>query len=405
MWRAVRHIEPPAWMRWKETGAVLAALQAGGARVRFVGGCVRDAVLGLDAKDIDLATPEPPETVMQRLRAAGLRAIPTGIEHGTVTAVVDHRHFEVTTLRADVETFGRRATVAFTDDWEGDAARRDFTINALYADPGGGVYDPTGGLADLDAGRVRFVGRAAERIAEDRLRVLRFFRFHARFGRIEPDGEALAACRDGAAGLEILSAERVAAELLRLLAVADPAPTVALMASLGVLARILPEASGADRLAALVRFESAHDRADALRRLSALLPGGEPAADSAADRLRLSNSERERLRAMALAPIPASDSRAMRRQLYRLGATLFRDRVLLAWAGGEIADGAGALTAAAAWVAPVFPLRGSDALALGQPAGPRVGEALRAVEKWWEENDYRDDRDACLQRLRALLVS
>lgn len=396
-------IDPPAWMTAPETKAVLAALAAGGAAPRFVGGCVRDAVLGRTGRDIDIATPESPDTVMARLAAAKIHAIPTGVEHGTVTAVIGKRHFEITTLRTDVETYGRRAKVAFIDDWAGDAARRDFTINALYADADGTLYDPAGGLADLAAGRVRFVGRAAERIREDALRILRFFRFFARFGRGEPDREALAACRDAAASLAILSGERVAGELVRLLGTDDPVPAVKLMAEIGVLQRLLPEGDGVARLERLVEIERGLRLADAWRRLAALLPARADAIERVADALRLSNAERARLLASAAPPEPLPvplDARAARCTIYRIGADIFRDLVLLDWAGGRIADGRTWLELGATWPKPDFPLGGADAKALGMTEGRALGDALRTVESWWVAGDFQADRAACLARLR-----
>jgi poly(A) polymerase len=395
---------PPPWMTAPETRAVLAALGAGGATVRFVGGCVRDAVLHRPGRDVDIATPEPPDLVLRRLAEAGIHAIPTGIEHGTVTAVIGTRHFEITSLRTDVETYGRRAKVAYTDDWAADAARRDFTINALFADPDGTLYDPVGGLADLAAGRVRFVGRADERIREDALRILRFFRFHARYNRGAPDGEAVAACRAGAKSLRILSGERVAGELLRLLETPDPTPSIALMDELGVLAEALPAApQGVARLRRLVALEGQHAAPDSLRRLAALLPADADAMHAVADRLRLSNRERERLVGLAdgrRQVQPGLSAKEMRRLVYRMGSERFRDVVLIAWAEGRVDDGAPLLALAASSPPPAFPLRGADALALGVPHGKQVGDLLRAVERWWEEGDYRASREACLDELR-----
>ncbi|MFQ5959208.1 MAG: CCA tRNA nucleotidyltransferase, partial [Alphaproteobacteria bacterium] len=244
-------IEPQRWMTVRATRAVVDALRAQGAEVRFVGGCVRDAVAGRKVTDVDIATPDPPETVIRLLEAAGIRVVPTGIKHGTVTAVVARRPFEITTLRRDVETYGRHAKVAFTDDWTADAARRDFTINALFCAPDGTLYDPFGGLDDLRAGRVRFVGDAVQRIREDVLRLLRFFRFYAHYGRPPPDAEALAACRAMALALPSLSGERVCAELLRLLAADDPAAVLELMIEADVLEFVLPEVAGVGALAEL----------------------------------------------------------------------------------------------------------------------------------------------------------
>ncbi len=400
-----------------ETRAVVAALAAQGGPVRFVGGCVRDALAHRDRRrvdpaagrvvnDVDLATPEPPARVMELLAAANIRAIPTGIEHGTVTAVVDGQPFEITTLRRDVETFGRHAVVAFTDDWTEDAARRDFTINALSADPDGTLHDPFGGVADLDAGRVRFVGDAELRIREDVLRILRFFRFHAHYGRGEPDAEGFAACRKLAALLPGLSAERIAAELRRLLTADDPAATIERMRAAGVMAPILPELDDLARLRGVQALSPSHSAArDPLLRLSALLPDDGDVARAVAERLRLSNQERDRLQTLASPPAqlwPAQGASALRRALHRLGADTVRDLGLLARARGDTALGRPAIDAAAAWTPVALPVRGQDALDLGVPRGPQVGRLIAAVEAWWEENDYRPERAACLEKLKTL---
>jgi len=407
-------IAPQAWMTAPEARRVLAALAANGQPARFVGGCVRDAVLGRGVKDVDIATPEPPESVVRLLQAAGIKAVPTGIEHGTVTAVTGAAHFEITTLRHDVETFGRRARVAFTDDWAADAARRDFTFNALFCDPDGTLYDPTGGLADLKAGRVRFVGEAHARIQEDVLRLLRFFRFHAHYGCGAPDADALAACRALAPELGTLSAERVWSELRRTLLAPDPAAALALMRENFVLDHVLPEATRLDRLAALVRNEAACIcGGDAIRRLAAVAATDAARANALAQRLRMSNVERDRLVALvapALRPDPSLDARTRRMALYRLGAAVFADLALLGWAeqatrGAAIDDAAwqSLVEAAASWVPIALPVAGRDAVALGIPRGPEIGRLLAQVEAWWIEGDFRAGRDECLKRLKALI--
>jgi poly(A) polymerase len=382
--------------------AVIAALAAEGAEVRFVGGCVRDALVGRPLGDIDLATPDPPETVVRLLGRAGLKAAPTGIAHGTITAVAGGRGFEVTTLRRDVRTFGRRAEVAFTDDWRADAARRDFTFNAMSANAGGDLHDYFGGRSDLAAGRVRFVGEPAQRIAEDYLRILRFFRFLAHFGREPAEEAALAAVREATPHLRRLSGERIRNELLKLLAAPDPAPTVAAMARAGVLAVVLPEAGAFDRLAAHVRLGDA----DPLRRLASLIDGG---AEAVADRLRLSNAERSRLAALVPprdAP-PETAPAELRGRLYRDGRTAVEDAVWASWAmraaageGGLEAAYRPLLALAETWVRPRFPLKGSDAIRAGVPAGPRVGALMKALEAWWIAADFAPDRAACLAELR-----
>lgn len=393
-------ITPQPWMKAPATRAVLSALEAGGQKARFVGGCVRDALLGRPIGDIDIATPEPPQRVMELLRQRRIKAVPTGIEHGTVTAVAHGKPFEITTLRRDVETFGRHARVAFDADWAEDAQRRDFTMNALFLDATGAVFDTVGGLEDLRAGRVRFVGEPETRIREDVLRLLRFYRFHAHYGRGAADEAARAACRRLAPLLPTLSAERVAAELLKLLKAPDPVPTLRLMEEDGVLAAAFPELGRIDLLARLVAIEP---EPDPLRRLAALLPPDAEAVEAFAARLRLSNDARERLVALGTTTVDLdADERAQRKAIYRLGPELYRDAALLsaAAAGKERPDGLLAL--AAEWPVPVFPLRGRDLLAAGIPPGKEVGRLLETLRSWWEANDFTPDRAACLAELERL---
>ena len=397
-------VDAAPWMREAATRAVVAALTATGRPVRFVGGCVRDALAGRSVSDVDIATPEPPTRVLELLAAAKIKAVPTGLEHGTVTAIIDGRPFEITTLRRDVETDGRRAVVAFTDSWTEDAARRDFTINALSADPDGTLHDPFGGAADLAAGRVRFVGEAEQRIREDVLRILRFFRFHAHYGKGDPDAGGFAACRKLAHLLPGLSGERIAAELRRLLAASDPAATLERMRAADILAPILPEIGDLARLRGLQGLDEPAAR-DPLVRLAAVLPDDAAAARAVAERLRLSNDERAWLELLAAPPAqlwPARGPAALRHALHRLGLDLVRDLGLLAMARGDAELGRPAVEAAAEWTPVALPIRGQDALDLGVPAGPRVGQLIAAVDSWWEENDYRPDRAACLEKLKAL---
>lgn len=401
-------IAPQPWMQEPATRAVLAALSDAGIMTRFVGGCVRDALLKRPIADIDLATPARPEEVMSALDKAVIKAVPTGIVHGTITAVVNSlgppRHFEITTLRRDVETYGRHAKVAFGADWAEDAARRDFTINAIYLDLDGMLHDPVGGLADLVAHRVRFVGEPAKRIAEDVLRVLRYYRFEARFGRGIGDAEARAACRAAVPLLPKLSAERIASELLRLLAVPDPVPSLRIMDEDGVLAPILPEATRLDRLERLVTLEPAPDP---LRRLAALVEVDGPGAEAIAERLRLSNAERDRLAGLARpwSLDPAGDARAQRRAIYEISAERYRDLALLLAAEGAVGDAclAELLDVAENWTPPRFPLAGRDITALGIPPGPRVGQLLAEVQRWWEAGDFAAGRAGCLEKLRELV--
>ncbi len=409
-------IEPQDWMMAPETQAVLAALGAEGAELRFVGGCVRDAVAGRPVKDVDLATPDPPERVTALLENAGIKAVPTGLEHGTVTAVSGGRPYEVTTLRVDVETYGRRARVAYTDDWQADAARRDLTINALSCAPDGTLYDPFGGLTDLRDGRVRFVGDPRQRIREDYLRLLRFFRFHAHYGQGAPDPEGLAAATELAAEATDLSGERIRDELLKLLAADDPLPVLELMHAHGVLRTFLPEAASTAAVMALLTVEPHGDGPDSLRRLAALLEPDLKAAKAVAKRLRLSRAERERLGRLLLAGgssgpavrVGLPEDR-LRVALYRLGTEAARDGLLLDWARRpedarpklrkDLKTG---LAVVAAWQPMSFPLKGRDAVALGIPPGPGVGALLAEIEAWWIAEDFRPDRPACLARLREM---
>jgi len=385
----------PGWMTAPETRRVIGALTRNGAAVRFCGGAVRDALMDVEAKDVDIATPDKPATVMRLAAEAGLDTRPTGIDHGTLTVIADRRPFEVTTLRRDVETFGRRARVAFTDDWQADASRRDFTINALYADPDGKLHDFFGGVADLDAGIVRFIGDAGQRIQEDALRILRFFRFHARFGKGAPDAESLAACRTHASLAETLSGERIRQELFRLLVGPRPDYAVRLMSEAGVLDVVLSGATRIDRLARLVALEP---KPDPLRRLGALLAEN---ADEATRRLRLSNADARRLLEMCppLALAPDANTRERRGLLYAHEATRVSDSawIALAETGDErfrawIAD-------AERWQRPKLPISGEDAQRRGIAPGPALGEALRRVEDAWIASDFALDREACLALL------
>jgi poly(A) polymerase len=402
-------LPPQNWMTAPATLAVVKALAAEGAEVRFVGGCVRDAVIGRAVKDIDLATQLPPERVTALLERAGIKVVPTGIKHGTVTAVAGAAHFEITTLRRDVETYGRHAKVEFTDDWTADASRRDFTMNAVFLAMDGTLFDPFGGIDDLKRGRVRFVGDAQTRIREDVLRLLRFFRFHAHYGKGQPDEEALAAAGALAPMLPTLSGERVAAETLKLLLAPDPASVLGLMRAADVLRHFLPEAVALERLARLVAIEQALGaEPNATLRLAALIEASGPAAE-VAKRLRLSNRERDDLVGWSEGPelSPAEGEQAVRAHLYRLGARRYRGLALVAWAvSGAPVDSAPwrALAAMADHPVPIFPLKGRDGLRLGLDAGPRLGQALAAVEAWWIDGDFQADRQACLDKLRTLAI-
>ena len=401
------------WMSAKDTRAVMEALEAAGGAgcARFVGGCVRNALIGAPVDDIDIATILTPPQVIAAAQAAGLKPVPTGVEHGTVTVVSGGKPFEVTTLRRDVETDGRRAVVAFTQDWAEDAQRRDFRLNALYADAAGQVFDPTGeGVADAKAGRIVFVGEADQRIAEDALRILRFFRFHAWYGKGAPDPEALAACERMKANLAHLSAERVSKELLKLLAAEDPRPTLRLMAATGILPAVLPAAQGLARFEGLVAIETEQlFQCDPLLRLAALLPDDPAAGLETAQALRLSNAQRERLvAALGTAPRLVSwmSPREARRAVYRLGAQAFCDRALLAWAASARPAAAiqwrALLPMAQTCPRPTFPLSGEEVMAAGVPKGPLVGRIMREVEEWWIDQDFTDDKLSLVEQLKAV---
>jgi len=373
---AALHLDPPPFQAESALSAVWDALP----EARVAGGAVRDVLAGRPVSDIDLATPRAPEAVTEALVKAGVRVVPTGLAHGTVTAVVDGRGFEVTTLRRDVETDGRHAVVAFTTDWRQDASRRDFTINAMSMARDGRVFDYFGGVTDLAAGRVRFVGDPALRIHEDYLRILRFFRFYGRFGRMPPDQDTLAALRAGSPGLARLSVERVWTELRLILSADDPSAAVAQMDSLGIWREVLPEAAAVSRLKGLPP--------DPILRLAAMLTG-DPLA--LALRLKLSLEDRDRLaRLLATpAPRPGDDDAALRRLLADHQANDVIDRV---WLDG----GSDALRQRLAVMRrPVFPLEGRDVLALGVAPGPLVGTLLREVRQWWLDGGCTADRSTC----------
>jgi poly(A) polymerase len=366
------------WLARADLAALFAAL--GTDNARYVGGAVRDTLLDLPVKDIDVATTLLPANVITRLDAAAIRTVPTGLDHGTVTAILPGGPVEITTLRRDVSTDGRRATVAFSQDWREDAARRDFTINALYADPASGeVFDYFGGMVDLAARRLRFIGDAHQRIREDHLRILRYFRFQARFGSQPADEQAESACAELAATLKGLSRERVGMEMLNLLGLPDPAPTLARMAQLGVLAVVLPEADPV-ALAALIAAERRqHVPGDALRRLAALLPADPALAEQVASRFRLSGAQKKRLGVVA--GREAADATAARALAYRVGKDAAFDRLLIG--GADTAPLSG-------WTVPQFPLKGGEIVARGVSAGPEVARILREIETRWVAEGFPD---------------
>ena len=387
----MRRLDDQPWLTAPATRAVMAALEAAGGPdcARFVGGCVRNALIGAPVADIDIATTLKPEETDRAIRAAGLKAVPTGIAHGTVTAVSERQPFEITTLRRDVSTDGRNATVAFTDDWAEDAARRDFRLNALYADGEGQVFDPTGeGVADAAAGRIIFVGDPGTRVREDYLRILRFFRFFAWYGQGEPDRAALEACRALAPGMARLSAERVSKELMTLLAAPDPRQAMAAMAAAGVLAEILPEARTGPLFEAVVGLSP-----DPVVRLVTLFPVDEQIVTDASTRLRLPNATRDRLAASARAApnigLAMSDAEG-RAAMYRHGGRAVADALYRSWAGApDGSDRARRLLALAeAWQRPPMPVGGRELARLGVEPGPETGRLLKAFEDGWIADDF-----------------
>ncbi|MDB5598688.1 MAG: tRNA nucleotidyltransferase [Xanthobacteraceae bacterium] len=395
---AVR-IVPDVWPHDRELSRLMQLLNRDGEEARVVGGAVRNALLGEPIADLDIATTAVPDEVMRRAKADGLKVVPTGLQHGTVMVVIDGVPFEVTTLRQDVETDGRHAKVEFARDWAGDARRRDFTINALSVGPDGTVYDYVGGLQDIDTRSVRFIGDPAQRIAEDYLRILRFFRFHAAYGHGHPDAEGLHACIVARDGLERLSRERVRAEMLKLLTAMHATATLAAMAEAGLLVRVL---AGVPLLASfenMAKVEAAVGlKADPVRRLGAL---GVFIADDATrlwQVLRLTNAEHERLASMGEAwwrlTIHTTEAEA-RVFLYRLGPEKYVDRVLLAWArspqGAADADWHHLAVLPTRWPVPLFPLKSGDFVARGVPKGPALGAALRAAEEAWIAAGFPQD--------------
>ncbi len=408
------------WLAEEHLQHLLAVLNEGGEEARIAGGAVRNALIGAPVADVDIAATTLPAETIRRAEAAGLKAVPTGVEHGTVTVVAGGRPFEVTTLRADIETDGRHAKVSFGRDWKADAERRDFTINALYADADGRVVDLVGGLADIEARRLRFIGDAEQRIREDYLRILRFFRFFAWYGAGRPDAEALKACARLKDGLDRLSAERVWAELKKLLAAPDPARALLWMRQSGALTRVLPESEkwGIDAIHALVRSEQDLGwQPDPLLRLEAIVPPDAVRMEALAVRLRLSTREATRLKQWSLAdPVASRTTEAqLARKLYRGDVRAITDRLLLALASARakaVEDDAAMIEAggysrllafAQKWEKPVLPIKGADLSALGAVPGPRIGAALKALEDEWIDSGFTLARDALLERAAHVL--
>lgn len=422
-------LQPYGIMVADDTARVFAAIAQHGGKARYVGGIVRDALLKRDLVDVDIACDLAPEETQTALEKAGIRVLPTGLKHGTITALTDAGAYEITTLRVDVETDGRHAEVAFTDSWLADAKRRDFTFNAIYCDPDGTVYDPFDGETDLREGRVRFIGVAENRIAEDYLRILRFFRFQAWFGRPPVDPVGAEACRKGAHGLIDISAERIRDEMFKLLRSRSPAGTVGDMIGFGILPVILPQLARTDCLRIMQWLDSTAlaDPAimpDPLRRLAALFQTGDDGTDdnlAAAERLaralRLSNEQTDRFAAMvAHAPLidPEMSADNIRRDLYRIGPDAFRDAVLLAWSTRaavpprcsrqENEQWQSLIDAARSWQPVKLPIQGRDILAAGlAPAGPKIGELLKQAEEYWLDHGFEPDQNELKTYIVGLL--
>ncbi|MEK1930897.1 MAG: CCA tRNA nucleotidyltransferase [Pararhizobium sp.] len=408
------------WFSAPALTRVFNLLNADGGEVRVVGGAVRNSLMGLPVADIDMATTLLPDEVVARAKKAGIKSVPTGIDHGTVTLVIEGAPFEVTTLRRDVETDGRRAEVAFGSDWKVDAERRDLTINALYANAKGDVIDLVGGLADIEKRNIRFIGNAAARVAEDYLRVLRFFRFFAHYGSGRPDADGLRACAQARSRLATLSAERVWSEMKKLLSARDPGRALLWMRQAGVLSEILPESEkwGIDAIPALVAAEQAFGwQPEPLLRLAAIVPPDAERLDAMAKRLRLSKTEAAFLSVWANAPrLPAviADT-AFARLLYRHGSYGLDTSLRLALASSrqksendpaqlpETARLWGLLGKTENWQKPVFPLTGADVLAAGIAAGPQVGEVLARLEDQWVEGNFNADRATLVARLQSMV--
>ena len=397
------------WMLDPQTRRVMAALESSGQQARFVGGCVRNALVNRPVSDIDIATPLLPEAVIEHLQAAGIQSVPTGLLHGTITAVTEGKAFEITTLRRDVHGHGRHADVIFTDDWQLDAARRDFTINAMSCTLDGVVYDYFGGMQHLREGKVLFVGEPEQRIHEDYLRILRFFRFQAHFGQGAPDKAALKACQKNAKFLGRLSSERIRQETLKLLDSNQCAEIWSLMLDLGIVAHILPEGTKVARLKNLLKAENLlHVPPLAILRLASLLDTTETGFKNIVNALRLSTRETDHLHDLLFTPLPASRNDSalhLRQKTYRLGHDIVIGQLLLDVA--ETNDQKNLVATyqiVTSFRPPQFPLNGKDVMELGIPAGPDVGRFLAAMETWWLEHDFKPGRGECLEKLKDIIL-
>lgn len=410
----------PAAMMGPEVHQIFDRLEAGGGTVRFVGGCIRDLLLGraiADITDYDLATDVPPNRVIELLEGKVRKVVPIGFEHGTITAMCHTKSFHITTLREDILTNGRHATVRFTEDWAKDAQRRDFTINALSVNREGTLYDYVGGLSDLREGRIKFVGTPTKRIKEDYLRILRFFRFYALYGKTVVDRTTLDACRASVSKVSELSGERIWHELELILKAHKLDPTFRLMSDIGLLKSLLPADCSIDHLFALARTEATLSvPADAIRRLVALARIETREVADLTHRLKMSNAKARRIKKLCSlrgTSQPNMDNRVLSPTMYRLGEKTCRDTILLDWADWKVRapkepnhlqeSWQRTWDCAAVWVRPQFLLKGKDILECGLEQGPRIGEILSAVEQWWVNQEFRPDRKSCLERVHALL--
>ncbi|MDX8530237.1 CCA tRNA nucleotidyltransferase [Mesorhizobium sp. VK25A] len=408
------------WLAEKHLQKLLAALREGGEEARVAGGAVRNALIGQPVADIDIAATTVPEETIRRAEAAGFKTAPTGIEHGTITVIAGGKPYEVTTLRADVETDGRRAKVIFGRDWKADAERRDFTINALYAEADGTIVDLVGGIADIEARRLRFIGDAEARIREDYLRILRFFRFFAWYGEGRPDAEGLKACARLKDGLAQLSAERVWSELKKLLSAADPSRALLWMRQAGVLSTVLPESEkwGIDAIHGLVKAgKDLGWAADPMLRLEAIVPPDAVRMKTLGERLRLSNDDADRLRhwALTVAPDAKATETELAKKLYYGDRDGYLDRIRLALAAARtraVEDNQAMMEAGGfsrllnftlRWQKPVFPIKGADLTALGASPGPKLGATLKNLEKEWVGSGFTLERGALMRRAAQAL--
>ncbi|WP_157017003.1 CCA tRNA nucleotidyltransferase [Mesorhizobium xinjiangense] len=416
---AISIAERADWLARPDLQKLLAALSTDGEEARIAGGAVRNTLLGEPAGDVDIATTCLPEETVERARKAGFKTVPTGVEHGTVTVIADGVPYEVTTLRADIETDGRRARVRFGRDWQADADRRDFTVNGLYAQADGAVIDLVGGLADVESRTIRFIGDAEARVREDYLRILRFFRFFAWYGSGRPDAEGLKACARLKQGLDDLSAERMWSELKKLLSAPDPSRALLWMRQSGVLTQVLPESEkwGIDAIHGLAEAERDLGwPADPLMRLAAIIPPDAVRIAAMAQRLKMSNADRDRLVAWASTPAvePATSETELAKLAYRAGQSGFSDKLRLALAGARAraaADDQAMVEAGGYyrlnrflenWEAPQFPLTGADLIAIGIPPGPKMGNALRDLEEMWVDSAFAMDRSALMEHAERM---